>query len=81
MPYLDRFESTSDAARRIHPSSDTGGVKLELQVHAEPSLRDRHPCARDMQLIRERRAFPAQPDCLRVQRAQVRLRCGQLRVE
>src|SRR5258708_40372283 len=38
MPLQDRFESTSDAARRIHPSSDTGGVKLELQVHAEPSL-------------------------------------------
>src|SRR5437773_665937 len=38
MPLQDRFESTSDAARRIHPSSDAGGVKLELQVHAEPSL-------------------------------------------
>lgn len=38
MPLQDRFEATSDAARRQHPSSAQGEVTLELQVHAEPSL-------------------------------------------
>jgi hypothetical protein len=34
----DRFEATSDAARRQRPSSDMGTAKLELQVHTEPQL-------------------------------------------
>jgi len=36
MPLQDRFEATSEVARRMHPSSDTGGVKLVLHVNHEP---------------------------------------------
>jgi hypothetical protein len=37
MPLQDRFEATSEAARRMHPSSDIGGAKLVLDIHPEPA--------------------------------------------